>query len=444
MKTQKEFNQLPTIKKIAIIRALLNKHCLERSETIDALLASWIIGQHVLLLGEPGTGKSLLVRLFCQAMGGKFYQKLISYETKSDEIFGPFSIKQLQDSDQYVRVTTGRLPEADVVYLDEIFKGNSVILNGLLQAINERVFENPKPSKIPLRMVVGSSNELPDQDDNLGAFTDRFLHKCSIKNIQNEQNFEEILNRSLSGYDYSIPYRLNLSDANKAQKIAQTVKVPIKTLVKIKNCLATKGFSVSDRKWTQIVRFLQALAIIQGTKTVTQDILIDYIPGSIWEQPEDENKIRQILRDLLVELAQETEATKKSLLRFTDKFKRLSKANDGDNSEAIINIASDTRDLIDSLGKIDLVGLAQDVEETYHLAKSLLDDIKEFMSADQYRQTEKKQKELEDLINNLSVNGNTMAAIDSLVQEIAPMPDSAWKTAALNKLERSILASLHA
>ena len=101
--------------------------------------------------------------------------------------------------------------------------------------------------------------------------------------------------------------------------------------------------------------------------------------------------------------------------------------------------------IIESLGKIDLVGLDDSVKETWDLAESLLDDIKEFMASSQDRQTEKKQKELEDMINFLPVNGsNTMAAIDSLVNEIAPMPDSAWKTAMLSKLESIILASLHA
>jgi MoxR-like ATPase len=90
-----------------------------------------------------------------------------------EELFGPISLAGLEQ-DQYRRLTTGKLPEAHVAFLTEIWKANSAILNALLTLCNERIFYNDgQPVTCPLLTLVGDSNELP-QGDDLGALFDRF------------------------------------------------------------------------------------------------------------------------------------------------------------------------------------------------------------------------------------------------------------------------------
>jgi len=60
--------------------------------------------------------------------------------------------------------TTGKIPEADVVFLDEIFKCNDGVLNSLLTALNERKYTNEgRTYPIPTLSFFAASNEIPNQ-----------------------------------------------------------------------------------------------------------------------------------------------------------------------------------------------------------------------------------------------------------------------------------------
>src|SRR5215510_16190845 len=124
------------------IREELSGLFLERGELIDAALTALLAGQHVLVIGPPGTAKSMLADEVCRRLdGARYFQWLLTRFTTPEELFGAVSLKALENDD-YRRLTTHKLPEAHIAFLDEVFKASSSILNTILTLMNERRFHN--------------------------------------------------------------------------------------------------------------------------------------------------------------------------------------------------------------------------------------------------------------------------------------------------------------
>eukprot|EP00887_Chlorella_sp_A99_P000959 scaffold5.g959.t1 len=152
----------------------LQSGLLERETEVRLLLLAALCGEHLLLLGPPGTAKSELSRRLSALTGGRYFERLLTRFSVPEELFGPLSMRGLEN-DEYVRQIEGYLPTAEVAFIDEIFKANSAILNALLTLLNERLFDNgSKRLAVPLLCLVGASNELPESEE-LDALYDRFL-----------------------------------------------------------------------------------------------------------------------------------------------------------------------------------------------------------------------------------------------------------------------------
>src|SRR3954447_19986971 len=143
-----------------------------KDEIIDLLGVCLIGGENLFILGPPGTAKSALVHNLAARLEGDTFDYLLTRFTEPNELFGPFDIRKLREG-ELVTNTEGMLPEASLVFLDELLNANSAILNSLLGVLNERIFRRGREKRpLPVLMVVGASNRLPE-DDALGALFDR-------------------------------------------------------------------------------------------------------------------------------------------------------------------------------------------------------------------------------------------------------------------------------
>src|SRR5687768_6178121 len=174
----------------------LNSHFLDKQEIIRLLNICAIAGEHMVLVGPPGTAKSAIIGTFARLIDARYFEYLLTRFTEPNELFGPVDIKEFREG-RYVRRSENMLPSAEIVFLDEIFKSNSAILNSLLTIINERKFTSgPKVIGVPLISLFAASNEVPN-DDNLSAMFDRFLLRVISDNLDS-YHFHELMNKGVT------------------------------------------------------------------------------------------------------------------------------------------------------------------------------------------------------------------------------------------------------
>ncbi|WP_456471642.1 AAA family ATPase [Methanocaldococcus sp.] len=361
------------------IREELNSYFLEREEEIDVALTSLLAKEHTLFLGQPGTGKSQLIRAIASHINAKYFEKLITKFTTEDEIFGPISIKELKDNDRIYRKTKNFLPDAEIAFLDEIFKANSSILNSLLTIMNERLFYNGDVvEKTPLISLFGASNELPNNE--LYAFYDRFLFRKVVEGIKGYDNLIKLINLN---EEYEAKTKINIKYIKKLQNKALDVDISdvVGYLIDIKKKLEQNHIYISDRRFKKAVKAIKCYSFLRGNKVADiEDLeILKYI---FWEDVDDILIVSKIIYNLINKYSER-------VLELLDIIEDLKKELRYINIEKIGECRKDYNMLIELLSKmakirLELKKLRNEAVSTKKSTKLIDKALKETEEFDRY------------------------------------------------------------
>jgi len=238
----------------------LNQLVIGHDEFVKALMISSISGEHIVVIGPPGTAKSYTVRLFAKLVNASFYQYLLTKFTSYDELFGTVDVAALAKGE--FKRNWSRIIYSEFVFLDEIFKANSAILNALLSLLQERIVYDPmsgSPVEAKLHTAVGASNETPE-DPELQALYDRFAIRIFVSYLEDDKLILNALQARWLNINNNTQPIASMSDVKALHEFALSLmNAKIKDLghevyklyhvnaIPLIKSLRSKGVIVSDR-----------------------------------------------------------------------------------------------------------------------------------------------------------------------------------------------------
>ena len=351
-------------KMLAVI-ADVNTQVVEREELVELIAIALLTRKNLFLLGAPGQAKSYAINAFrSRITGATQFERLLSKQTVEEQLFGridlssliPGSVPEsvLKNDDTYrdlrtglqnaVEVqaknpsknfalvqqitreletyrtalaalhtgeptvqTAGKIPEADIVFLDECFKANDGVLNSLLTALNERKYTNEgRTYPIPTISFFAASNEIPNfadpQEKILEALYDRLELKVVTENISDRAKRLAVLRDKQSGRSGQIAASITLEELEQMQREVAAIPVPesVNELADDILCELRKGgVPVSDRKYLNYYPIAQAKAWLSG-HAVVEAIDLLALKNYLWQKPGDRPMVEAALNRMCV------------------------------------------------------------------------------------------------------------------------------------------------
>ncbi|WP_162661113.1 AAA family ATPase [Tuwongella immobilis] len=278
-----------------------------REEVVDLIALALVAGEHLFLYGPPGTAKSALIRAFAQAVGGSYFEYLLTRFSEPNEIFGPIDLVRLRDG-IVATVTQGMLPEAAFVFLDELFNANSAILNNLLTVLNERTYRRgAEQHRLPLLSLFSASNHLPE-DDALNALFDRFLLRHRVEPLTRDAmpqllmagwELEQTKGLPAIAEPQPIESPVTVDDLRQlGQTMLRVELAPIRdsladAIFKVRDL----GVAISDRRAVKILKLVAASAVLAGRMQANPSDF--WVLRYVWDRESQVAPLRSLVLEML-------------------------------------------------------------------------------------------------------------------------------------------------
>ncbi|MBK6916551.1 MAG: AAA family ATPase [Deltaproteobacteria bacterium] len=284
----------------------LEAQFLGKEEIIRLLFVSALAGEHLVMVGPPGTAKSALIRQFAQVIEARYFDYLLTRFTEPNEIFGPVDIQAFREG-TYRRRLEGMLPESEVVFLDEIFKANSAILNSLLTLLNARRFTHGNVAvRVPLISLYAASNEVPT-DEALSALFDRFLLRVRVDYLDS-YHFRGLLQKGIElearGMNPDTPQLRPVISAHELRELQRNFGNLLRfsedflsTFKGLVFQIRSEGVGLSDRRIVKLLKLFAASAVFDGRDVVNDSDF--FVLRHVWNTPEQEEILQEVVGPVL-------------------------------------------------------------------------------------------------------------------------------------------------
>jgi len=295
---------LPPLLRLQHMGRVLEQEFEGKQEITRLMLLSALAGEHLLIIGPPGTAKSALVSTMARLLSARYFEYLLTRFSEPNELLGPIDLRAFREG-SYRRRSEHMLPTAEVAFLDEIFKANSAILNSLLTLLNERrLHVGGERIDVPLLALYAASNEMPS-DDSLDALLDRFLLRVSSQNLESYQ-FHRLVelglrNEAREARPDGLAPLVTADELRQLQgELRSRLRFSEEFLTDYKSLvfqIRGEGVSLSDRRVVRLLKMCAASAMLDGREQADAGDL--FVLRHIWNSPEQAALLDGIVQPLL-------------------------------------------------------------------------------------------------------------------------------------------------
>lgn len=304
----------------AFVRSL-GARFLGRDTLLEKLMYALCMGEHLLISGPKGTGKTGLVEATIgNITGAVTWSTDLSRGMSEAHLFGDYDAKLAQEEGTIMHRTKGSLLEAHFLNLGEFFDASTPLLRTLLRVLHERQFHRgPQRLKVPLMTAIGNTNAVlaellaRDTNDTLGAVIDRFLFHEPVLYLAAPDDRLEIL-RQRAGIKSPPPVvPVRLQDIELMVEAIRQLNFVVEDSVlrayeEITRLFGKeRGRPISDRRLLKGVDLLEAVAILRGSVEGATFSDLPRVGLMLVDDPNDLAKFETIVRHV-VEHAQDASA----------------------------------------------------------------------------------------------------------------------------------------
>ena len=205
------------------LRSELQRVMVGQGELIEHVLTAFVIGEHVLLEGVPGLGKTLLVKTLSDVADISFGRIQFTPDLMPADIVGTNMLAEGDDGKRSFEFQPGPIFH-NIVLADEINRATPKTQSALLQAMQERIVTvgSETHTLAPPFLVLATQNPL----ENEGTYPlpeaqlDRFVFKLLVE-YPTFDDMEEILRRTT---DKELPELDTVCHGEDLLKMRQTAR----------------------------------------------------------------------------------------------------------------------------------------------------------------------------------------------------------------------------
>lgn len=273
---------------------------IERDEEVDLMFVALLAGEHCCFRGDAGTAKSMMIdNVVGSIAGAEKFDILMSKFTDPVEMEGPLVIDELLKGN-YVRRNETYATTAHIIFVDEVFKASSAILNTTLKLINEKKYRNGgrwHPS--PLISVFGASNEWPVGDsyaDVAQAFFDRFLIRKDVSRVGSPKGLADLMFGGDDKFDAPKDV-LSINEVQFASALSMDTDISAVAVGKIAAIIRElngAGIHPGDRRLRKSVKACRAAAWLAGSQEV-QPQHLSVLAHTLWDHPDKARETAKIV-----------------------------------------------------------------------------------------------------------------------------------------------------